>query len=113
VDVYVCRSERRALIAALLRKEDIAMKKFAITTAAVGVLAFTFVSLMPQPADAGWRRKALRHGYVPGATVYVGPRYGYYAPRRRYYGRCGYYGCGGYPYAYYPYWRGRYYRGWY
>ena len=91
------------------------MKKFAFRAAAVGVIAFTIVTLLPQPADAGWRRKAWRNGYGPGVSVYVGPRWGYYAPRR-YYGRCGgYYGCyaGGYPYAYYPYWRGRYYRGWY
>ncbi|ODR98362.1 hypothetical protein AUC71_03925 [Methyloceanibacter marginalis] len=87
------------------------MKKFAILAAAVGVIAFTVVTLMPQPADAGWRKKAWRHGYGPGVSVYVGPRYGYYAPRT--YRGCGYYRCAGYPYAYYPYWRGRYYRGWY
>jgi hypothetical protein len=96
----------------LRQEEDLAMKKFAISTAAVSVLAFTFVSLVPQPADAGWRRKAWRHSYAPGVNVYVGPRYGYYEPRR-YYRGCGYYGCGGYPYAYYPYWRKRYWRGWY
>lgn len=85
------------------------MKKFAILSAALGTLAFVVVSLMPQPADAGWRRKAWRHGYVP--NVYVAPRWGYYAPRR-----CGTYrrcGSSNYPYAYYPYWRGRYQRGWY
>jgi hypothetical protein len=87
------------------------MKKFAILAAAVGVIAFTVVTLMPQPADAGWRKKAWRHGYGPGVSVYVAPRYGYYAPRT--YRGCGYYRCAGYPYAYYPYWRGRYYRGWY
>ena len=87
------------------------MKKFAILAAAVGVIAFTVVTLLPQPADAGWRRKAWRGAYAPGVHVYVGPRYGYYAPRT--YRGCGYYRCAGYPYAYYPYWRGRYYRGWY
>jgi hypothetical protein len=86
------------------------MRKFAIMAAAVGVLAFTFVTLMPQSADAGWRRKAWRGGWGgPGVSVYVGPRYGYYAPRRYYAPRASY----AYPYAYYPYWRGRYYRGWY
>lgn len=84
------------------------MKKFAILAAAVGTLAFTFVSLMPQPADAGWRRKAWKNGWGPG-VVYVVPRRGYYAPRRSA-RQCCY---GGYPYAYYPYWRGRYWRGWY
>ena len=81
------------------------MRKFAIMAAAVGTLAFTFVTLVPQPADAGWRRKALRNGWGPG-VVYVQPRWGYYAPRRQ----CCY---GSYPYAYYPYWRGRYWGGWY
>ena len=84
------------------------MKKFAIMAVAVGALTFTFVSLMPQSADAGWRRKAWRGGWGPGVSVYVEPRYGYYEPRR-YYGQRAY----AYPYAYYPYWRGRYYRGWY
>ena len=45
----------------------------------------------------------------PGVNVYVGPRWGWYAPRYRYWGPY----ASGYPYAYYPYWRGRYYRGWY
>lgn len=83
------------------------MKKFAILAAAVGTLAFTLVTLAPPSADAGWRRKALRYG--PGVSVYVGPRWGYYAPRAYYSGPRVY----GYPYAYYPYWRGRYWRGWY
>ena len=48
------------------------MRKFAIMAAAVGVLAFTLVSLAPPSADAGWRRKALRNGYAPGVSVYVG-----------------------------------------
>ena len=86
------------------------MRKFAIMAAAVGVLAFTFVTLMPQSADAGWRRNGWRGGWGgPGVSVYVAPRYGYYAPRRYYAPRASY----AYPYAYYPYWRGRYYRGWY
>jgi hypothetical protein len=85
------------------------MKKFAIMAAAVGALAFTLVSLAPPSADAGWRRKAWRNGYGPGVSVYIAPRYGYYAPRRYYRP----YAYSGYPYAYYPYWRGRYYRGWY
>jgi hypothetical protein len=86
------------------------MKKFAIMSLAVGAFALTFVSLVPQPADAGWRRRAAR-GWGPGVTVQVEPRYGYYAPRRTY-GRA-YRRPKAYPYAYYPYWRGRYYRGWY
>ena len=88
------------------------MKKFAIMAAAVGVLAFTLVSLAPQSADAGWRRKAWRNGYGPGVSVYVGPRYGYYGGYygpRRYYGGYAY----GYPYGYYPYWRGRAWNRWY
>lgn len=84
------------------------MKKFAIMAVAFGVAAFTFVTLVPQPADAGWRRKAWRQGWGPGVSVYVGPRWGYYPPRAYY---RGYYG--GYPYAYYPYWRRRYWGGWY
>ena len=83
------------------------MKRFAIMALAAGAFALTFVTLMPQSADAGWRRKAWRNGWGPGVTVQVGPRYGYYAPRRYYRGNYAY------PYAYYPYWRGRYYRGWY
>jgi hypothetical protein len=86
------------------------MKKFAMLTVAVGVLAFLVVSLAPLPADAGWRRKAWRHGYAPSVNVYVAPRWGYYAPRCGYRRRCANYA---YPYAYYPYWRGRYQRGWY
>jgi len=86
------------------------MKRFAILSLALGALGFLVVTLVPQPADAGWRKKAWRHGYAP--NVYVAPRWGYYVPR------CGRYGrrcrsASGYPYAYYPYWRGRYQRGWY
>jgi len=86
------------------------MSKLATLLVAVGVLALAFVTLSPSSADAGWRRWG-----GPGVNVYVGPRYGYYAPRRNYgprYRRYGYYD-GGYPYAYYPYWRGRNWRGWY
>lgn len=76
---------------------------------AVGAFSLTFVTLMPQSADAGWRRRAWRSsGWGPGVVVEVGPRYGYYAPRRYYRARAN-----RYPYAYYPYWRGRYYDGWY
>jgi len=85
------------------------MKKLAILAVAAGGLAFLFVTLVPQPADAGLRRKAWRHGYAPGANVTIAPRRGYFAPRRSY-RRHGY---GGYPYAYYPYWRKRYWGGWY
>ena len=61
----------------------------------------------PSSAEAGWRRGG---HWGPGVNVYVGPRWGWYGPRARYWGgRYAY----GYPYAYYPYWRGRYWRGWY
>ena len=85
------------------------MKKLAILAVAAGGLAFLFVTLVPQPADAGWRRKAWRHGYGPGANLAIAPRRGYFAPRRSYRR----YGSGSYPYAYYPYWRKRYWGGWY
>lgn len=84
------------------------MRTFAILAAASGALAFLFVTLAPQPADAGWKRKAWRHSNAPRAHVYRGPRWGYFAPRRRVCGR----GCA-YPSAYFPYWRTRYFRGWY
>jgi hypothetical protein len=84
------------------------MSKLAIWAVAAGVLALTFVTFAPSSAEAGWRK---RGGYwAPGVSVYVGPRWGSYAPRYRYYGRPYAYA---YPYAYYPYWRGRYWRGWY
>jgi hypothetical protein len=90
------------------------MRKLATLFVAAGALAFAVVTLAPSSADAGWRRKALRHGYVPGATVYVGPRWGYYPPRRYYrYRHYGHYYPRGYPYAYYPYWRRHYWGGWY
>lgn len=85
------------------------MKTFAILAALVGGLAFVFVTLVPQPADAGWRRKAWRHGDAPGVNVTAVPRRGYFVPRRT----VRRYGSGGYPYAYYPYWRKRTWGGWY
>ncbi|MEZ5827212.1 MAG: hypothetical protein R3D30_00715 [Hyphomicrobiales bacterium] len=86
------------------------MSKLATLMVAVGALALTIVTLSPSSAEAGWRR----WGRGPGVSVYVGPRYGYYAPRSSYYYRPYRYSYGyGYPYAYYPYWRGRYWRGWY
>lgn len=87
------------------------MKKLAILAISTGAFALLFTTVVPQPADAGWRRKAVRHGYyVPRARVYVAPRYGYYTPRRCKRTR---YGCGAYPYAYYPYWRKQTWGGWY
>jgi hypothetical protein len=70
---------------------------------AAGALALALVSLAPSSAEAGWRR-----GYWggPGVSVYVGPRYGWYGPRRYWRPRYPV----GYPYAYYPYWRYRH--GW-
>ena len=56
------------------------MKKFAIL-AVVAAFAFLFTALIPQPADAGWRRNAWRQGYYVPGRVYVAPRYGYYTPR--------------------------------
>jgi hypothetical protein len=83
------------------------MSKLATLMVAAGALALTFVTLSPSTAEAGWRRG----GYgAPGVNVYVGPRWGLYAPRYRYrYAPYAY----SYPYAYYPYWRSRYWRGWY
>jgi len=86
------------------------MSKLATLMVAVGALALTIVTLSPSSAEAGWRRWG-RAG--PGVSVYVGPRYGYYAPRSYYYRPYRYSYGYGYPYAYYPYWRGRYWRGWY
>lgn len=83
------------------------MSKLATLMVAVGALALAVVTLSPSSAEAGWRRGGWR---APGVNIYVGPRWGWYAPRYRYYGP---YGWGGYPYGYYPYWRGRYWRGWY
>jgi hypothetical protein len=91
--------------------EEDSMRKFATLLVAVGALALAVVTLTPSSADAGWRRWG-----GPGVHVYVGPRWGYYPPRRRYYGpyrRYGYYTPRGYPYAYYPYWRRHYWGGWY
>ncbi len=87
------------------------MSKVATLFVALGVLALAFVTLAPSAAEAGWRRWG-----GPGVNVYVGPRWGYYPPRRYYrpYAprRYGYYPRG-YPYGYYPYWRNRYWGGWY
>ena len=82
------------------------MSKLATFVVALGALVLAFVTLSSNSAEAGWRRWAYWGG--PGVNVYVGPRWGSYAPRY-YYRPYGYY----YPYAYYPYWRGRYWRGWY
>jgi hypothetical protein len=81
------------------------MSKLATLAVAVGALALAFVTLAPSSADAGWRRGY--GGWGPGVSVYVGPRYGWYGPRRYWRPRYPV----GYPYAYYPYWRNRYY-GW-
>jgi hypothetical protein len=93
------------------------MSKLATFLVAVGALALLFVTLSPDTADAGWRKRGW--GYGPGVRVYVAPNPGWYAPRYGYYAprycqpyRCYAYGAG-YPYAYYPYWRSRYARGWY
>jgi hypothetical protein len=83
------------------------MSKLAILAVAAGAL--TLVSLAPSSAEAGWRRGYWGWGGGwggPGVGVYVGPRYGWYGPRR--YWRPRY--PAGYPYAYYPYWR--YHYGW-
>jgi len=84
------------------------MSKLATFAVALGALVLAFVTLSPNSAEAGWRGRGWYGG--PGVSVYVGPRWGWYGPRR-YYGGYAY----GYPYAYYPYWRsGRYWRrGWY
>ncbi|HZP09546.1 hypothetical protein [Methyloceanibacter sp.] len=83
------------------------MSKLATFVVAAAALVLAFVTLSPSSAEAGWRRWGYWGG--PGVSVYVGPRWGWYAPRRYYYRPYAYY----YPYAYYPYWRGRYWRGWY
>ena len=82
------------------------MSKLATLAVAVGAVALVFVTLAPSSAEAGWRR-GYRGGWGPGVSVYVGPRYGWYGPRRYWGPRYP----AGYPYAYYPYWRYRYY-GW-
>ena len=81
------------------------MSKLAVLAVVVGALALTLVSLAPRSAEAGWRRGYW--GWGPGVSVHVGPRWGWYGPRR--YWRPRY--PAGYPYAYYHYWRYRYY-GW-
>jgi hypothetical protein len=95
------------------------MSKLATFLVAVGALALVFVTLSPDTADAGWRKRGW--GCCgPGVSVYVGPNYGWYGPRYGYYApryyrpyRYSYAYGAGYPYAYYPYWRKRYWRGWY
>ena len=82
------------------------MSKLATFAVAVGALVLAFVTLSPSSAEAGWRRGGY---WGPGVSKYVGPRWGWYAPRYRYRGPY----ASGYPYAYYPYWRGRYWGGWY
>ena len=79
------------------------MSKLATLAVAVGALALAFVTLAPSSAEAGWRRGY--RGWGPKASVYVGPRWGWYGPRRYWRPRYPV----GYPYAYYPYWRYRYY----
>ena len=86
------------------------MSKLATLLVAIGALALAFVTVSPSAAEAGWRR-----GWVgPGVHIRVGPRWGYYAPRRYYGPRpYRYYQPRGYPYAYYPYWRTHRWGGWY
>lgn len=87
------------------------MNKLATLLVAVGALALAIVTIAPSSAEAGWRRWARG----PGVSVYVGPRWGYYPPRRYYrpYRPHRYYYPRGYPYAYYPYWRRHSWGGWY
>jgi len=87
------------------------MSKLATLLVAIGALALAVVTVSPSSAEAGWRRGGWGG---PGVSVYVGPRWGYYPPRRYYGPRpYRYYQPRGYPYAYYPYWRRRYWGGWY
>jgi len=79
------------------------MNKLATIAVALGALALALVTLAPSSAEAGWRRGYW--GWGPGVRVYVGPRWGWYGPRRYWGPRYP----AGYPYAYYPYWRYRYY----
>ncbi len=88
--------------------EEDSMSKLATFVVAAAALVLALVTLSPSSAEAGWRRWGY-WGCCPGVSVYVGPRWGWYGPRRYYYRPYAYY----YPYAYYPYWRGRYWRGWY
>jgi hypothetical protein len=78
------------------------MSKLATLVVAMAALVFALVTVAPSSADAGWRRGGWRG---PGVSVYVGPRWGWYAPRYRY--RYAPYAYSN-PYAYYPYWRSRY-----
>ena len=86
------------------------MSKLATFAVAVAALVLALVTLSPSSAEAGWRRGGYWGGWGgAGVNIYVGPRWGWYAPRYRYWGPY----ASGYPYAYYPYWRGRHWRGWY
>ncbi len=60
------------------------MSKLATFVVAVAALVLAFVTLSPSSAEAGWRRGG--HWGGPGVNVYVGPRWGWYAPRYRYWG---------------------------
>jgi hypothetical protein len=84
------------------------MSKLATLVVAVAALVLAVVTISPSSAEAGWRRG---HWGGPGVSVHVGPRWGWYGPRYRYWGGGPY--AWGYPYGYYPYWRGYYWRGWY
>lgn len=94
------------------------MGKSATVLVALGACALVLVTLVPNSAEAGWRRWAWRTAPV---TVYTDPGY-VYAPGYVY-DAPGYYGPAyppypyatayayGYPY-YGPYWRARCRRGW-
>ena len=60
------------------------MSKLATFVVALGALVLAFVTLSPSSAEAGWRRGWGWGG--PGVNVYVGPRWGWYGPRYRYWG---------------------------
>ncbi len=58
------------------------MSKLATFAVALGALVLAFVTLSPSSAEAGWRGRGWYGG--PGVNVYVGPRWGWYGPRRYY-----------------------------
>ncbi len=60
------------------------MSKLATFAVALGALVLAFVTLSPSSAEAGWRGRGWYGG--PGVNVYVGPRWGCYGPRYRYWG---------------------------
>ena len=62
------------------------MSKLATFAVALGALVLAFVTLSPSSAEAGWRGRGWYGG--PGVNVYVGPRWGYYGPRRHYGALC-------------------------